>query len=115
LDDEESSRSYKKPNPQWCPDGLTKSQKRRVQRLRQLEQQEEAERHVLDKKKIQSKVWCSNPKADDGKDDKPQSDMNMVVLLPKEFMAPADSDVFDEEHGMALLTLEPTQAIFEKP
>jgi hypothetical protein len=41
--------------------------------------------------------------------------MNMVVLLPKEFMAPADSDVFDEEHGMALLTLEPTQAIFEKP
>jgi hypothetical protein len=34
LDDEESSRSYKKPNPQWYPDGLTKSQKRRVQRLR---------------------------------------------------------------------------------
>jgi hypothetical protein len=25
----------------------------------------------------------------------------MVVLLPKEFMAPMDSDVFDEELGMA--------------
>jgi hypothetical protein len=34
LDDEGSSQSYKKPNPQWCPDGLTKSQKRRVQSLR---------------------------------------------------------------------------------
>jgi hypothetical protein len=36
LDDEGSSQTRKKPNPQWCPDGLTKSQKRRVQRLRQL-------------------------------------------------------------------------------
>jgi hypothetical protein len=43
LDDEGSNRSYKKLNPQWCPDGLTKSQKRRVRRLRQLEQQEEEE------------------------------------------------------------------------
>jgi hypothetical protein len=94
---------------------LTKSQKRRVQRLRQLEQQEEAERHVLDKKKIRSKVWRPKPKDDGGKDDKPQVDMNMVDLLPKEFMALIDLDVFDEECGMAKLTLEPTQAIFEKP
>jgi hypothetical protein len=71
LDDERSSQSYKKPNPQWCPDGLTKSQKTRVQRLRQLEQQEEAERHELDKKKVRSKVWRPKPKADDGKDDNP--------------------------------------------
>jgi hypothetical protein len=28
--DEESSQSCKKPNRQWCLDGLTKSQKRRV-------------------------------------------------------------------------------------
>jgi hypothetical protein len=39
----------------------------------------------------------------------------MVVFLPKEFMAPVDSDVSDEELGMAQLTLEPKQAIFEKP
>jgi hypothetical protein len=94
---------------------LTKYQERRVQRLSQLEQQqEEAERHVLDKKKVRSKVWRPKPKADDGKDDKPQADINMVVLLPKEFMAP-DLDVSDEKRGMAQLTLEPTQAIFDKP
>jgi hypothetical protein len=75
---------------------LTKSQKRRVQLLCQLEQQEEAERHVLDKKKARSKVWRPKPKADDGKDDKPLADINMVVFLPKEFMALVDLDVSDE-------------------
>jgi hypothetical protein len=29
LDDEGSNQSYKKPNPQWCPDGLTKSHKKK--------------------------------------------------------------------------------------
>jgi hypothetical protein len=62
---------------------------------------------VLDKKNAQSKVCHPKPKADDGKDDKPLADINMVVFLPKEFMAPVDSDVSDEELGMAQLTLEP--------
>jgi hypothetical protein len=70
---------------------------------------------VLDKKKVRSKVWRPKPKADEEKDDKPQADINMVVFLPKEFMAPVDSDVSDEEFGMARLTLEPIQAVFEKP
>jgi hypothetical protein len=95
--------------------GLTKFQKRRVQRLRQLEQQEEVERHVLDKKKVRSQVWRPKPKADDEKDGGSKADINMVVLLPKDFMAPVDSDMSDEELGMAQLALEPTQAIFEKP
>jgi hypothetical protein len=73
------------------------------------------ERHVLDKKKVRSKVWCPKPNADDGKDDKPLADINMVVFLPKEFMAPVDSDVSDEERSMAQLILEPKQAIFERP
>jgi hypothetical protein len=94
---------------------LIKSQKRRVQRLRQLEQQEKAERHVLDKKKVRSKVWRPKPKDDDGKDDKPQADINMVVFLPKDFMALVDSDVSDKELGMIQLTLGPTQDIFKKP
>jgi hypothetical protein len=81
LDDEGSSQTHKKPNPQWCPDGLTKSQKRRVQRLRQLEQHEEVERLVLDKKKVRSKVWRPKPKADGKGDDKPQADINMIVKL----------------------------------
>jgi hypothetical protein len=38
----------------------------------------------------------------------------MVVFLLKEFMAPVDSDLSDEEFGMTQLTLEPKQAIFEK-
>jgi hypothetical protein len=71
LDDEGSSQTRKKPNPQWCLDGLTKSQKRRVQRLRQLEQYEEAKRLMLDEKKVWSKVWCPKPKDDGKEDDKP--------------------------------------------
>jgi hypothetical protein len=39
----------------------------------------------------------------------------MVVFIAKAFMAPVDSDVSHEELGMAQLTLEPRQAIFEKP
>jgi hypothetical protein len=39
----------------------------------------------------------------------------MVVFVPKEFMDLVDSDVSDEERRMAQLTLEPTQAIFERP
>jgi hypothetical protein len=70
---------------------------------------------VLDKKKVRSKVWRPKTKADDGKDDKSRADINMVVLLLKEFMVPVDSDVSDEELDMVQLTLEPTQAIFEKP
>jgi hypothetical protein len=83
LDGEKSSQTYKKPNPQWCPDGLTKSQKRRVQHLRQLEQQEEAERHMQHKKNVRSKVWRPKSKADDGKNDEPTANINMVVLIPK--------------------------------
>jgi hypothetical protein len=64
--------------------GLTKSQKRRVQCLHQLEQHEEAERLVLDKKKVQSKVWHPKPKVDGEEDDKPRADINMVVFLLKE-------------------------------
>jgi hypothetical protein len=67
------------------------------------------------KKKVRSKVWRPKPKVDDEEDDKLQADINMVVFLPKEFMAPVDSDMSVEELGMAQLTLEPRQAIFEKP
>jgi hypothetical protein len=69
---------------------------------------------MLDKKKVRSKVWCPKPKANDGKDDKSFADINMVVFLPKEFMALVDTDMSDEELIMAQLTLESKQAIFEK-
>jgi hypothetical protein len=70
---------------------------------------------VLDKKKVWSKVWRPKLKTDGEEDDKPQAGINMVVFLPKEFVAPVDSDMSNEELGMAQLTLEPRQAIFEKP
>jgi hypothetical protein len=69
----------------------------------------------LDKKKVQSQVWRLKPKADDKMDGGPKAGINMVVLLPKEFTAPVYLDISDEEFGMDQLTLEPTQAIFEKP
>jgi hypothetical protein len=69
----------------------------------------------LDKYNVRSQVWHPKTRADNEKDNGPKADINMVVLLLKEFMAPIDSDVSAEELGMAQLTLEPTQAIFEKP
>ena len=50
---------------QWCPGGLTRSQKRRVQRLRQLEIIEEEQEQTLNKKGVKSQVWRVKAKADD--------------------------------------------------
>jgi hypothetical protein len=54
--------------PQWCPGDLTRSQKRHVQRLRQLEIIEEEQEHTLNKKGVKSQVWRVKPKADDEQD-----------------------------------------------
>ena len=50
---------------QWCPGGLTRSQKRRVQRLRQLEIIEEEQEQTLNKKGVKSRVWRVKAKAGD--------------------------------------------------
>ena len=50
---------------QWCPGGLTRSQKRRVQRLRQLEIIEEEQEQTLNKKGVKSQVRRVKAKADD--------------------------------------------------
>ena len=49
--------------PRWCPGGLTRSQKRRVQRLRQTEALEE-ERKEVPRRGVRSEVWRVKPKAD---------------------------------------------------
>ena len=54
--------------PQWCPGGLTRSQKRHVQRLRQLEIIEEEQEQTLNKKGVRSQVWRVKPKANDEPD-----------------------------------------------
>ena len=51
--------------PRWCPGGLTRSQKRRVQRLRQTEALEE-ERKEAPRKGVRSEVWRVKTRADDG-------------------------------------------------
>ena len=53
--------------PRWCPRGLTRSQKRRVQRLRQTEAlEEDEERRDAPRRGVRSEVWRIKPKADDG-------------------------------------------------
>ena len=99
------------------PDGAQMdypSHTRRIQHLRQLEQQEELETHALNKKKLRSQVWRPKPKGEDKKDDRPSTGINMVFMLPKEFMISADSES-DEELGSAQLALDPMMASFEKP
>ena len=54
--------------PRWCLAGLTRSQKRRVQRLRQLKIIEEEQKQALDKKGVKSQVWSVKPRADDEQD-----------------------------------------------
>ena len=51
--------------PQWCPASLTRSQKRRVQRLRQTELLEEERKKTPKKKGVRSEVWRVKPRADD--------------------------------------------------
>jgi len=55
--------------PQWCPGGLTRSQKRHVQRLCHLEIIEEEQEQILSKQGVRSQVWHAKPKADGEQDD----------------------------------------------
>ena len=109
---DESHSGYVWQKGQWCPPGLRKTQKRRVQRLRYREikgataqkmeqhQDEEPEKHS------------------------PSVDACMTYFLPLEFMAPENQDVQEEVYSdfdetefqgfMAQLVLS-KQAIFEKP
>ena len=69
--------------PQWCPTGLTRSQKRRVQRLGQTELLEEKREEVLKEKRVKSQVWRVKPRADDWQDPgSSAAPINMVLMLP---------------------------------
>ena len=56
--------------PRWCPGGLTRSQKRRVQRLHQTEALEEEERREAPRRGVRSEVWRVKPKVDEGQQSK---------------------------------------------
>ena len=64
-----------------------------------------------------SQVWHAKPRADsDQNSGSSPTPINMVFIMPKEFMVPDDKDHEPElEEAMAQLNLEPLPATFEKP
>ncbi|PUZ51790.1 hypothetical protein GQ55_6G217900 [Panicum hallii var. hallii] len=119
-EDEEEDRYH---HPRWRPDGLNRSQKRRVQRLRSLEEAEakyietlrkarpdlaEQVHHVQESEaRTSRKEW--RPKSTKA-DKKVSADTHMVFILPAEFHARTY-----EEPSVAQLDLGPRPVIFEKP
>jgi hypothetical protein len=111
--EEEEDCEYMWQKGQWCPPGLRKSQKRRVQRLRNLELKQAGIK--------QRQVWRLKDKADGSGH---SANACMVYLLPNEFMAPAnqvvqeealpEADEIEQAELMAQLVLT-KQATFDKP
>jgi hypothetical protein len=82
VDQEEQEREYIWQEGQWCPPGLRRSQKRRVQRLRN----QELKQAGIKRKQ----VWRPKDRPDGSGRSAPTC---MVYLLPNEFMAPANQVV----------------------
>jgi len=77
---------FKTKLSQWCPEGLTKTQKRRMQCEHQedLYREESSSNERLEDRQSQSKH----------KGNCPSTDINMVFMLPIEFLAPSN---YEEE------------------
>ena len=71
---------------QWCPGGLTRSQKIRVQCLKNKEM-EQAQAFS------KTQVWRTKQIADRKQ---PSANIQMAFLLPSEFRAPADQEVYSD-------------------
>ena len=105
YEEESNEEEYVWQEGQWCPRGLTKSQKRRVQRLknRELEQAQPC---------VRPQVWRAMQTADRRQ---PLANIQMAFLLPSEFRAPADQEVyldFDEsEYGEIVAKLNSNEFI----
>jgi len=86
YEEEDSKEEYVWQEGQWCPGGLTRSQKRRVQclRNRELEQTQASGR---------PQVWHAKQKAGSGQ---PSANIQMAFLLPSKFRAPADQEVYSD-------------------
>ena len=91
--------------PTWCLEGLTRTRKRRWQR----ERQEELSRGGNSAK-------SGDRQQSDPKGKGPSVDVNMMVMLPMEFLAPfSDDEEINFPDQIAQLALDPMTAIFEKP
>jgi hypothetical protein len=109
--------------PRWRPDGLNRSQKHRVQRLRSLEEAEARYLEMLRKARLDladkvhhtwkresrppKKEWRPKPTRADAKT---SADTYMVFVLPAEFHAQGRKEL-----PVAQLDLGPQPVIFEKP
>jgi hypothetical protein len=109
--------------PRWCPDGLSRSQKCRVQRLRNLEEVKAQYLEMLRRacpdlavkvhcnqekeSRPQKKEWHPKPTKVDGT---ASVGTNMVFVLPPEFYAPDRKEL-----PVAQLDFGPQPVIFEKP
>jgi hypothetical protein len=116
---EEEEDKYRRPR--WCPDGLSHSQKRRVQRLHTLEEADAlylemlrkarpdlaVKVHCTQKKESrpQKREWCPKPTKVDGTT---LAGTNMVFVLPPEFYAPDRNEL-----RVAQLDFGPRPVIFE--
>ena len=90
--------------PPWCPEGLTRTHKKRLQRER---------REELSKGENSSK--SGDQQQLDPKEKGPSADVNMVFMLLMEFHAPvSDDEEVDFSDQIAQLALDPMTAIFEK-
>ncbi|KAK1609330.1 hypothetical protein QYE76_033003 [Lolium multiflorum] len=120
-DNEEEEDRYHRPR--WCPDGLSRSQKRRVQRLRGLEEAERLYLHTLRKARPDLAAKIQRTLDEEGRpqkmewrpkqrkaDDETSAGTNMVFILPSEFSAPGL-----DEAPVAQLDCGPRPVIFEKP
>jgi hypothetical protein len=120
VDLEEEEDKYH--HPRWCPDGLNRSQKRRVQWLCSLEEAEaryleslrKARPDLADKVHHMQKRESRPPKKEwrpksTRADVRTSADTHMVFVLPAEFHARS------HEESVAQLDLGPRPVIFEKP
>jgi hypothetical protein len=109
--------------PRWCPDGLSHSQKLRVQRLRNLEEAEAQYLKMLRKARpnLAVKVHCtqekeSHPRKKEWRpkptkaDETASAGTNMVFVLPSEFYAPDRKEL-----PVAQLDFGLRPVIFKKP
>jgi len=102
---ENRRQSVRQPQlPPWCLEGLTRKQKRRLQRERR-EELSKGENFV------KSEDWQQPDTRGKG----PSADVNMVFMLPMEFLAHASDDEMDFSDQIAQLALDLMTAIFEKP
>ena len=102
--DYHEEKEYVWQEGQWCPGGLTKSQKRRVQRLRNGELQEARKK---------PKVWQVKQIADKGKG-KPSAEIAAAFMLPAEFrVIEQDAEDSDDEVAVAQWIFQAESATFE--